>query len=193
MVCEWFLLKSAKDQFLGVDHLGQTVPPCVWYGTTCWLVRIHLGSLPNRPTPALTLLRRQRWDVLLWWRFLLEACVAPDQLPVGLDCSSTARWESRYGLLCKDNISYNKVYNIKILVFSVHILTVCMTTWSWANIRWASGFGLKIECDIYACVDCAFRIGFLYDGDRLHGSTLLYTILDVVVLLLQLRCAMLSC
>jgi hypothetical protein len=36
----------------------------------------------------------------------------------------------------------------------------------------------------YACVDCALRIGFLDDGDKLHGSTLPYTILDVVVLLL---------
>jgi hypothetical protein len=35
MVCGWFLLESAKDRFLGVDPPGQTVPPCVWYGTTC--------------------------------------------------------------------------------------------------------------------------------------------------------------
>jgi hypothetical protein len=27
------LLESVKDLFLGVDHSGQTVPPCVWYGT----------------------------------------------------------------------------------------------------------------------------------------------------------------
>jgi hypothetical protein len=32
MVCGWFMLESAKDRFLGVDHPGQTVPPCVWYG-----------------------------------------------------------------------------------------------------------------------------------------------------------------
>jgi hypothetical protein len=25
MVCGWFLLESAKDRFLGVDHPGQTV------------------------------------------------------------------------------------------------------------------------------------------------------------------------
>jgi hypothetical protein len=31
---------------------------------------------------------------------------------------------------------------------------------------------------------CALRIGFLNDSDRLHGSTLPYTILDVDVLLL---------
>jgi hypothetical protein len=35
MVCGWFLLESATDRFLGVDHPGQTVPPCVWYGTAC--------------------------------------------------------------------------------------------------------------------------------------------------------------
>jgi hypothetical protein len=29
------LLESAKDMFLGVDHPGQTVPPCVWYGIAC--------------------------------------------------------------------------------------------------------------------------------------------------------------
>jgi hypothetical protein len=34
----------------------------------------------------------------------------------------------------------------------------------------------------YACVDCALCIGFLDDGDRLHGSTLSYTILVVDVL-----------
>jgi hypothetical protein len=38
----------------------------------------------------------------------------------------------------------------------------------------------------YACVDCALRIVLLDYGDRLHGSTIPYTILDVVVLLLLL-------
>jgi hypothetical protein len=38
----------------------------------------------------------------------------------------------------------------------------------------------------------AILVGFLYDGDRFHGTTLLYTILDVVVLLFMTRCAMLS-
>jgi hypothetical protein len=32
---------------------------------------------------------------------------------------------------------------IKTLVFCAYILTVCMTTWSFAYIRWASGFGVK--------------------------------------------------
>jgi hypothetical protein len=36
----------------------------------------------------------------------------------------------------------------------------------------------------YACDDCALRIRFLDDGDRLHGSNLLYIILIVDVLLL---------
>jgi hypothetical protein len=35
LVCGWFLLELAKDQFLGVDPPRQHVPPCVWYGTTC--------------------------------------------------------------------------------------------------------------------------------------------------------------
>jgi hypothetical protein len=29
------VLESAKDRILGVDILGQHVPPRVWYGTTC--------------------------------------------------------------------------------------------------------------------------------------------------------------
>jgi hypothetical protein len=28
-------LESAKDRIVGVDTLGQHVPPRVWYGTTC--------------------------------------------------------------------------------------------------------------------------------------------------------------
>jgi hypothetical protein len=35
MVGGWFLLELAKDQFLGVDPLGQHVPPHVRYGTAC--------------------------------------------------------------------------------------------------------------------------------------------------------------
>jgi hypothetical protein len=38
----------------------------------------------------------------------------------------------------------------------------------------------------------ALHIGFLNDGDRLHGNTLPYTIIDVDVLLFMTRCAMLS-
>jgi hypothetical protein len=39
----------------------------------------------------------------------------------------------------------------------------------------------------YAVMYCALCVGSCFnDGDRLHGSTLLYTILDVVVLLLRL-------
>jgi hypothetical protein len=33
MVRGWFMLESAKDRFLGVNHPGQIMPPCVWYGT----------------------------------------------------------------------------------------------------------------------------------------------------------------
>jgi hypothetical protein len=42
------LLESAKDRILGVDTLGQHVPPRVWYGTTCWLIRKALVSLSCR-------------------------------------------------------------------------------------------------------------------------------------------------
>jgi hypothetical protein len=41
MVGERFLLESAKHQFLGVNPppQGQHVPPRVWYGTVCLLIR----------------------------------------------------------------------------------------------------------------------------------------------------------
>jgi hypothetical protein len=37
------MLESAKDQILGVDTLGQQVPPCVRYGMTCLLIRYAVG------------------------------------------------------------------------------------------------------------------------------------------------------
>jgi hypothetical protein len=39
MVCGRFLLESTKDRFLEVDSSGQHVPPRVWYGTLCLLIR----------------------------------------------------------------------------------------------------------------------------------------------------------
>jgi hypothetical protein len=39
MVCGRFLLDLDKDRFLGVDPLGQQVPPRVRYRTTCLLIR----------------------------------------------------------------------------------------------------------------------------------------------------------
>jgi hypothetical protein len=43
----WFvILESAKDRVLGVDTLGQHVPPCVWYGMTCLLISDVVGSVP---------------------------------------------------------------------------------------------------------------------------------------------------
>jgi hypothetical protein len=42
----WFvMLESAKDRIL-VDTLGQHVPPRVWYGMTCLLIRDVVGSAP---------------------------------------------------------------------------------------------------------------------------------------------------
>jgi hypothetical protein len=37
------MLESAKDRVLGVDTLGQQVPPHVWYGMTCLLIRDVVG------------------------------------------------------------------------------------------------------------------------------------------------------
>jgi hypothetical protein len=39
------MLKSANHQILGVDTLGQHVPPRVWYGTTCLLIRNTIGCV----------------------------------------------------------------------------------------------------------------------------------------------------
>jgi hypothetical protein len=38
-------LESVKDRVLGVDTLGQQVPPRVRYGTTCLLIRDVVGSV----------------------------------------------------------------------------------------------------------------------------------------------------
>jgi hypothetical protein len=37
------ILKSAKDRILGVDAPGQLVPPYVWYGMACLLIRTAIG------------------------------------------------------------------------------------------------------------------------------------------------------
>jgi hypothetical protein len=43
----WFIMiESAKDRVLGVDTLGQQVPPRVRYGTTCLLIRDIVESVP---------------------------------------------------------------------------------------------------------------------------------------------------
>jgi hypothetical protein len=36
-------------------------------------------------------------------KIFLEACIAPGQLPMGLEFSAAARQESRYNLLYKDS------------------------------------------------------------------------------------------
>jgi hypothetical protein len=41
----WFImLESAEDR--GVDTLGQQVPPGVWYGMACLLIRDDVVSVP---------------------------------------------------------------------------------------------------------------------------------------------------
>jgi hypothetical protein len=43
----WYvMLESAKDRVIGVETPGQQVPPRVWYGTTCLLIRDVVGSVP---------------------------------------------------------------------------------------------------------------------------------------------------
>jgi hypothetical protein len=40
------MLKSTKDRVIGVDTIGQQVPPRVWYGMTYLLIRDAVGSVP---------------------------------------------------------------------------------------------------------------------------------------------------
>jgi hypothetical protein len=43
----WFvMLESAMDRVIGVDTLGQQVPPRVRYEMTCLLIRHAMGSVP---------------------------------------------------------------------------------------------------------------------------------------------------
>jgi hypothetical protein len=43
----WFvMLESAKDQVIGVDTLGQQVPPHVWYRMTYLIIRGAVESVP---------------------------------------------------------------------------------------------------------------------------------------------------
>jgi hypothetical protein len=39
------MLESAKDRVLEVDTPGQQVPPRVWYGTSCLLIRDDVGCV----------------------------------------------------------------------------------------------------------------------------------------------------
>jgi hypothetical protein len=39
------MLELAKDRILGVDTLGQYVPPCVQYGMTCLLILYAIGCV----------------------------------------------------------------------------------------------------------------------------------------------------
>jgi hypothetical protein len=69
-------------------------------------------------------------------------CEIPGQLPVARWCPFRCLVLS--GLVISFVIRYDI---IKTLVFCAYILVICMTTWSWAYVWWASGFGLKTGCD----------------------------------------------
>jgi hypothetical protein len=40
------MLKSAKDRVIGVDTLGQHMPPRVWSGMACLLIMDVVGCVP---------------------------------------------------------------------------------------------------------------------------------------------------
>jgi hypothetical protein len=43
----WFVMpESTKDRVIRVDTPGQKVPPRVWYGMVCILIRDAVGSVP---------------------------------------------------------------------------------------------------------------------------------------------------
>jgi hypothetical protein len=47
LIPSWYVvLESAKYRILGVDTLGQHVPPRVRYGMACLLIRIAIGCVP---------------------------------------------------------------------------------------------------------------------------------------------------
>jgi hypothetical protein len=46
LIPSWHMvLKSAKDQILGVDTPRQHVPPCEWYEMACLLIRNAIGCV----------------------------------------------------------------------------------------------------------------------------------------------------
>jgi hypothetical protein len=62
-ICQvmWFImLESAKNRVIGVDPLGQQVPPRVQYGTACLLISIVVGIVTRPGLPRETL-------ALLWY------------------------------------------------------------------------------------------------------------------------------
>jgi hypothetical protein len=59
----WFvILESANERILGVDTWGQYVPPRVWFGTACLLIRYAIGCV--------SCLVEWRWLLSLWSVFV---------------------------------------------------------------------------------------------------------------------------
>jgi hypothetical protein len=46
LVMRFVILESVKDRVIGVDTLGQQVPPRVRYGMTCLLIGDAVGIVP---------------------------------------------------------------------------------------------------------------------------------------------------
>jgi hypothetical protein len=102
---------------------------------TCWVIYVLTLAIFFVYCCYVLLLRR--WEVR-WWRLLLDV-----QKPRSTVCGKMGSiplfshfWTCNKFFLIRYDI-------IKTLVFCVYILTVCMITWSWTYIRWASGFDLK--------------------------------------------------
>jgi hypothetical protein len=103
---------------------------------TCWVLYVLTLVIFFACCCYVLLLRR--WGVC-GWRFILgvrnprsTACGKMGSIPL-----FSPFWTcNKFFFVIRYDI-------IKTLVFCAYILTVCMTTWSWTYIRWASGFGLK--------------------------------------------------
>jgi hypothetical protein len=67
------MLRSAKDQILGVDPPGQHMPPRVRYGTACLLIRYAIGCVSCSV--------EWRWLLSLWPIFVTRLCDIVCELP----------------------------------------------------------------------------------------------------------------
>jgi hypothetical protein len=106
---------------------------------TCWVLYVLTLAIFSVYCYYALLLRR--WGVR-WWRLLLgvqnprsSACGKMVSIPL-----FSPFWTCNKFFLIRYDI-------IKTFVFCAYILAICMTTWSWAYIWGASGFGLKTGCD----------------------------------------------
>jgi hypothetical protein len=93
-------LKSANDRVIGVDTLGQQVPPSVWYGMACLLLRYATGCVSCSV--------ERRWLLSLWSVFVtfcmncLNHMVQKEPLCVGNLSTAT-------GAICRETVAKHDI------------------------------------------------------------------------------------